>query len=183
MAEAPLREAPKAEVYGLTIVRAPGGGLVLVGGPIDLSRAESLSPRWVRERKETRPTKVKLPPRKADAYVETVIAPLLTVVGYDIVHGESVAVAQRHANRELGKLLNAAMMFDEVAPLELLEALQRPTKPELKHIEETPKQKRERAERAMGFTGKPDDFVRTALLKMGRRKGDVEKYIRERNAA
>lgn len=155
---------------------------MLVGGPIDLSRAESLSPRWVRELKETRPTKVKLPPRKHDAFVEEVVAPVLTVIGHEVVHGESVGVAQRHANREMGKLLNAAMLDGEV-PLEMLEALQRAVKPELKRIEETPKQKRERAERAMGFTGKPDTFVRTALLGMGRKTKDVERYIRERNAA
>lgn len=173
-------QLPK-EVYGLTIVRAPGGGLVLVGGPIDLTRAESLSPRWVREKKETRPTRIKLPPDKENGKVREVVSPVLTVVGKYIVHGESVGLMQRHVNREMGKLLNMAMHEPE-QPLELLEQLQRPTKAEPKHIQETPAQKRERAERALGLKGKPDDFVRAVLLKMGRRHRDVEKYIRERNA-
>lgn len=173
-------QLPK-EVYGLTIVRAPGGGLVLIGGPIDLTRSESLSPRWVREHKETKPTSIKLSPRKEDGYVETVVAPVLTVVGQDVVHGESVGLMQRHANREMGKLLNMAMM-DPDQPLELLEQLQRTSKPELKHLQETAAQKRERAERAMGFRGKSDEQVRKALLAMGRRKSDVERYIAQRNA-
>jgi len=170
------------EVYGLTIVRAPGGGLVLIGGPIDLTRAESLSPRWVREHKETKPTQVKLPPRKEDGYVETVTAPVLTTVALDVVHGESVPLALRHANREMGKLLNMALV-DPEQPLELLEQLQRATKPEQKHIQETPAQKRERAERALGFKGLSDEVVRKRLLAMGRRKGDVDRYIAQRRAS
>lgn len=169
------------EVYGLTIVRAPGGGLVLVGGPINLARAESLSPRWVRERKETRPTKVTLPPEKETGKVHTVVAPVLTVVGHEVVHGESVHVTQRRLNREMAKVLNQVMLEPEQS-LEQLEALQRATKEEPKHIQETPAQKRERAERAMGFTGKTDDFVRKALLSMGRKKGDVERYIAKRHS-
>jgi len=172
----------KREVYGLTIVRAPGGGLVLVGGPIDLSRAESLSPRWEREKKETKPTEVTLPPDKERGEVRTVVAPVLTVVGTEVVHGESVQLMQRHANRELGKLLNMAMV-DPPQALELLEALQRPTKEEPKHIQETPAQKRERAERALGFKGLSDEQVRKKLLALGRRKSDVDRYLKERHAS
>lgn len=170
------------EVYGLTIVKAPGGGLVLVAGPIDLSRAESLSPRWEREVRATRPTEIELPPDPENGRVVKKVVPLLTKVGTEVVHGESVPLVQRHVNREMGKILNAAMLVEPLE-LEVLEALQRATKEERRPIQETPAQKRERAERALGFTGKTDAYVRKALLDMGRRKGDVEKYIAQRKAS
>lgn len=178
---AALKTAPK-EVYGLTVVRAPGGGLVLIGGPIDLARAETLSPRWEREVKATKPTEVELPPDKENGNVRRVVSPVLQVVGKEVVHGESVPPTQRRLNREMGKLLNMALL-DPVQPLEVLEALRRTTTEEPKPLQETPAQKRERSERALGLKGLSDDQVRQRLLGMGRRKADVEKYIAQRRAS
>lgn len=171
----------KPEAYGVTVLRAPGGGLVVVGGPIDLSRAESLSPAWTRELMETRPTKVTSEPDN-QGHTVTRVLPQLTKVGTVRVHGESVPPTQRRLNKVTGRLLNAALLGKDVAPLELLEAMQRTEKPQRKPIQETAKDKRIRAERAMGFLGKPDGYVRDALLKAGRTREAVEKYLKERAA-
>lgn len=164
----------------MAVVRAPGGGLVVVKAPLDLSKAETLSPRWERERKETRPTKVELPPDSNDGSIRRVTAPILTVVGTELVHGESVPPTLRRLTKESADMVNAALASTPVA-MDFLEGLKRPAKEERKVRQETPKQKRERAEMALGFKNKSDDFVRSKLLGMGRKKSDVEKYIRERH--
>lgn len=170
------------EVQGLTIVRAPGGGMVLVVGPVDLSRAETLSPRWLRDVRVTKPQDIE---READNMGHVIVdrgVPVLTKVGEEVVHGESVDRVQRRANRELGKLLNGALA-EAPLTLEVLEGLVRTAKPTPKKLTETPQDKAARAERALGFIGKSDAFVRQALLKAGRKPAQVEKYIRERSAA
>ena len=172
---------PKQEAYGVSVLRAPGGGLVVVGGPIDLTRAESLSPAWTREVRQTRPTPVTSEP-DGSGHTVTKVLPQLQVVGFERVHGESVAVTAKRLNRATGRLLNLAILGYEERALELLETMQRTEKPKRKRVEETAKDKRIRAERAMGFLGKSDAFVRDALLKAGRSKEQVEKYLRERAA-
>ncbi len=170
------------EVFGLTIVKAPGGGFVLVAGPIDLSRAESLSPAWTRALMETRPTAVKLEPTKHNPNPGSKVIGVMTKVREERVHGEAPHRVASRANKELAILMNLALAGGELE-LELLEAMQRTTKPVAKRRQETDADKRVRAERAMGFLGLPDATVRQKLLVMGRRKSDVEAYIRQRSAA
>lgn len=165
---------------GITIVRAPGGGLVLVQGPMDLSKAKSLSPAWTREVKATRPGKVLLAPDPENGRRREVTVPVLQKVGEARVHGESAGLVARRGNRELAELLEAAVAGKDV-PLEVLEAMVPEavtTKPfEPPHADQD---KRMQAERAMGFFGLPDAVVRKRLLAMGRKKSDVDRYISER---
>lgn len=168
---------------GLTILRAPGGGLVLVSGPIDLSKAKSLSPAWTREKLATRPEQVTLAPNKENGRRAVITVPVLQRIGSERVHGESSHRTAARANQELAALVDAAFMGAEV-PLEVLEGLIQP-EPKVEPVEpvHSAQMKREHAERAMGFTGLADAEVRRRLLAMGRRKGDVDKYIAERRAA
>lgn len=171
----------KPEAYGLSVVKAPGGGLVVIGGPIDLSRCESLSPAWTRELRESRPRPVTTDPDEQGRTV-THIRPMDTVVGSERVHGESPRLAAGRLSRQAGLLLNRALLGVDVAPLELLEAIQRVAKPVRKTRGETAKDKRIRTERAMDLLGKPDSEVRRALLKAGRSEAQVAKYLAERAA-
>jgi hypothetical protein len=171
---------PKSpEAYGVTVLKAPGGGLVIVGGPIDLSRAESLSPAWTRDIQQTRPTKVTSEPDN-QGHTTTSVLPMLTKVGTERVHGESVTPAAKRLNGAAGRLLNAALLGKDVAPLELLEAMQRTAKPKRKHRDETRYDKWLRAERALDLLGKPDAVAARVLTAAGRTPADVEKYMRER---
>lgn len=167
------------EAFGVTVLKAPGGGLVVVCGPIDLSRAESLSPAWTRDVMETRPVMVASEPDNMGNIARAKL-PMLTKVGTERIHGESVPVTARRLNKVSGRLLNAALLGKDVAPLELLEALQRTEKPQRKRITETRRDKWLRAERAMDLLGKPDVEVRRALLKAGRSESQVDAYLKER---
>jgi len=167
------------EAYGGTVLKAPGGGLVIVGGPIDLSRAESLSPAWTRERRMSKPGKVTTDPDEQGRTI-TSIRPVDTIVGHDRVHGESVEPAARRLNKQAGILLNRALLGREVAALELLEAMQRTEKPKRKHREETRYDKWLRAERALDLLGKNDVEAGRLLRAAGRSSEAVEKYLRER---
>jgi hypothetical protein len=171
----------KPECYGVAVMKAPGGGLVVVAGPIDLTRAEALSPAWTREIRETRPTNVTSEPDNS-GHTTTKLLPMLTKVGSQRVHGESVLLAARRLNRESGKLLNAALLGSDVAPLELLESMRRDAKPVKPRIQETKRDKRLRAERAMDLLGKPDVVVARVLKAAGRTEAQIAAYLKERAA-
>lgn len=170
------------EVFGLTIVKAPGGNFVLVSGPIDLSRSESLSPAWTRAKMQTRPTSVKPAPSKHNENPRAVIIPVWTKVGEERVHGEAPQRVAARANKELAILMNLAIEGGEM-DLPTLEHMQKEPEPAPKKRTETEHDKRVRAERALGFLGLPDATVRQRLLEMGRAKKDVEAYIKQRSAA
>lgn len=171
---------PKSpEAFGVTVLKAPGGGLVIVAGPIDLSRAESLSPAWTRDVTETRPAKVTSEPDN-QGHTVTAVLPMLTKVGEMRLHGESVGPASKRLNKAAGRLLNAALLGKDVASLELLESLLRTGKPLRKHREETRYDKWVRAERALDLLGKSDVIARRMLLAAGRTPSQVDKYIAER---
>lgn len=176
-----MAKQPKPEAYGITVLKAPGGGIVIVGGPIDLSRAESLSPAWTRDVRETRPQPVTTEPDENGRTI-TRVQPVLTTVGTERIHGESVSPASRRLNRAAGKLLNAAILGYEEASLALLESMQRAVKAPKKRVEETPRDKRLRAERAMGFLGKNDREVARMLKAAGRSDSQVAQYLKERAA-
>lgn len=175
-----MAKQPKTpEAFGVTVLKAPGGGLVVVHGPIDLSRAESLSPAWTRDVTETRPRRVESEP-DGQGRITSAVLPMLTRVGQTRVHGESVTPAARRLNKVAGRLLNAALLGGDVASLELLESLLRTAKPERKHRTDTRYDKWLRAERALDLLGKPDAIARRLLLAAGRPPAAVDKYITER---
>lgn len=175
------KQPAKPEAYGVTVLKAPGGGLVVVGGPIDLSRAESLSPAWTRDVTETRPMRVTSEPDNQGRSV-TAVLPMLTKVGAVRVHGESVGPAAKRLNKASGRLLNAALLGKDEAPLALLESMQRDSKPKRHHPQPTAKDKRLAAERALDLLGKPDVEVARVLRKAGRSEEQIAKYLRERAA-
>lgn len=168
---------------GITLVRAPGGGLVLVQGVIDLSRAKSLSPAWTRDVMETRPTVVALPPNKENGRVVKVTVPGLTKVGETRVHGESAGRVAARANRELARLLDEALEGKEVS-VDVMDAMVPPPAPSrVVEPESANHDKFMHGEREAGFVGLADVEVRKRLLAMGRRKSDIDRYLAERKAA
>jgi hypothetical protein len=168
---------------GITIVRAPGGGLVLVKGPMDLSKAESLSPVWTRELKETRPKSHLMSPDKENGRRAVVVAPTWETIGEVRVHGESAGRVAKRGVHELSTLLDDAVRSKDL-PLDVLEALvPAPTDKKLELPQSTEKDAATLAERALGFIGMPDAEVRRRLLALGRRKSDVDRYLSQRKAA
>lgn len=181
MAKSPKPDKPPSRtIYGIGFLRAPGGNIVAVRGLMDLSACESISPRRVDSDMETRPMAHETEPDNM-GNVFRVVRPTMVKVGSHPVHGQRSDRSMRKAIEALGVQLNRAI-HGEPESIEALEALVPPPKPPKQHRQETAKDKRIRAERAMGFLGRSDAYVRDALLKAGRTVEQAEKYIRERAA-
>lgn len=156
---------------------------MLVAGPIDLSRAELLTPVEMRDVVEYLPKEHDVEPSADNGWRGAkVTQPTRTVVAQRKVHGLSMMRALRKLNDECGKLANAALLGEET-PLPVLEKMRREVKPTPKPTELSADTKRIHAERALGFLGKTDKFVERELLKLGRTKEQVAEYLRSRHAA
>lgn len=180
MAKPKTPEARPPEAFGLALCKSPDGNYVLVAGPVDLSRSASLSPRWVRELNETRPKRIQLPPDPHNGHIATVVTPVLTRVGQTTIYGEALPRALRRANKELGKLANAALLA-QPTPADVLDGLRHASRPPQKPNVLPPEAARIHAERALGFLGKPDMHVERELKKLGRSPAQIAEYLKARH--
>lgn len=188
MAKSPKAEKPEAKrLTWFTMVRTPAtpgvpeGGYAVLQMEAPAEGAKTLAPHWRRDRMETRPGKVTSEPDNQGRTV-TQVLPVLTKVGEYDVHGEKGELASGRWNAVGGVLRAQADARLNELTTEQLNAMLPAPKPPRKRAQETAKDRRIRAERALDLLGKPDVVVARVLREAGRSEEQIQAYLRERAA-
>lgn len=170
----------KPEAFGVTLLRCPDGSFAVVAGPIDLTRAEALSPKWHRDVLKSVEREQRVEPNGMNGWKGAKVkVPVLIKDRTEPVYGESMKRALRRVNIELGKLANAALIGEPTAGA-VLAGMQRATKPTRKPVELSEYDAMLVSERSAGFLGRPRMYVERELRRMGRTEADIAKYLEKR---
>lgn len=165
-------------VFGIGFLRAPDGNIVAVRGLMDFGACESLSPVRTDADMASAPVMVESEPDNMGRVSRSLQAQL-TKIGEHRVHGQRSDRTAEVALRALRVLLERAI-HGKAEDVATLDALLPPVPTPKVRPSDTAYDKWLRAERALDFLGKSDDFVRKALRAKGRTETGIAEYIAKR---
>ena len=187
MAKAKTEKPEGKRLTWFTMVRTPAtpgvpeGGYAVLQMEASTDGAKTIAPHWTRELMESRPTNVTSEPDEQGRTVTRLMA-MSTKVGEYVVHGEKGDLASRRWVAAGGVLRAQADARLNELSTEQLNAMLPPPKPPRQAPQETKRDKRIRAERALGLLGKNDVEAARALRAAGRTEAQIQAYLKERAA-